>query len=475
MNVLIATPEAIPYAKTGGLADVAGTLLGEFQRLKLSARLVMPYYRRVKEGFSAEPLNKPFRVKIGEKVYSGGLYGSGPAVFIECDELFDREELYGTPEGDYPDNAQRFIFFSRAVLEAAKALDFKPDVIHVHDWQAGLVPFYLKTLYEGDPFFVDTKSVITIHNLGYQGIFPKEVLALAGLGPEFFTPETLEFYGNVNFLKAGLLGADRITTVSPTYAKEIMTPEYGFGLDGLLRKRAGAVSGILNGIDVNYWNPQKDTAIPANFGVRDLRGKLECRKALVKKCGFGNSRAPMASFIGRLSAQKGLDLLAGAAEAMIAWGMNLVILGKGDESYQDAMLELGEAYKGKVHVTIGFEDEFSHLIYAGSDMFLMPSIYEPCGLGQMIAMRYGTPPIARKTGGLSDTVLDYSPVKGGSGFLFESADADGLRQCARAALLACSEPRRWEQLVKTGMRLDLSWKASARKYVELYEEAAGRS
>ena len=482
MKILMATPEAVPYAKTGGLADVAGTLPGEFLKLKRDkpeVLLFMPFYKKIKNFVQAESLGKSFSIKIGEKTYKGSLCGDKYAVFIRSDEFFARDGLYGAPAGDYPDNDKRFIFFSRAVLEAARLLDFRPDIIHVHDWQAGLIPLYLKTLYRKDPFFGKTKSVLTVHNLGYQGLFPRESLPLTGLGWELFTPDGVEFWGKMNFLKAGIIGADMITTVSPTYAKEILTPEQGFGLDGLLRKRASAIRGILNGIDYGVWDPQTDAFIPKNFSVKDLSGKKESKKALVRECGFEDARAPIASFIGRLSSQKGINMLLDVAEDLVGWGLNLCVLGTGDEVYNKALASLSRKLAGRLKAFIAFDEKLSHLIYAGSDIFLMPSLYEPCGLGQMIAMRYGTPVVARRTGGLADTISDFSPLDGkGEGFLFAEKSASALKEALRSALLVYSMPRPWDSARRSGMRRDFSWRNSARQYIELYirlqRELAGK-
>lgn len=473
MKVLIASPEAVPYAKTGGLADVVGALSREFLKSRggPSVRLFMPYYKTLKA--NPKNLNLSFDIKIGGggPSYKGGLYSEGHAVFIRCDKLFGRDELYGTPSGDYPDNARRFIFFSKAVLEGAKLLGFRPDVVHVHDWQAALIPFFLKTLYSGDKFFKAVRSVLTIHNLGYQGLFPPEVMPEAGLGWEFFTPDTLEFYGKVNFLKAGIVAADALTTVSPTYAREILAPEQGFGLDGLLRKRASALSGILNGIDYGLWDPAKDPRLPANFsdGKDFIKGKGACKEALAARCGFKDPGAPVISFIGRLSAQKGVELFIEAASDPVLRGVNIAVLGKGDDYYQRALAALAEKRAGAFFLSFAFDEDLSHLMYAGSDMFLMPSRYEPCGLGQLISQKYGTPPVARKTGGLADTITDFEPLgESGTGFLFGDFSTSSLRECLRGALCAYAGKTRWRALARRGMAMDFSWANSARKYLELY-------
>jgi starch synthase len=476
VKILMASPEAVPYAKTGGLADVAGALPGEFlrQRIeKIKIMLVLPLYKKIKAGFELENTGKNFSIKIGDKSYKGSIHKNEYAFFIGCDEFFARDELYGTPAGDYPDNDKRFVFFARAVLEAAQATDFRPDIIHVHDWQAALIPLYLKTLYRKNPFFSISKSVLTIHNLGYQGLFPKESLPLTGLGWEFFNPDGVEFWGKVNFLKAGIIGADMITTVSPTYAKEILTPEQGFGLDGLLRKRQANIRGILNGLDYTIWDPEDDSFIPKPYSFKNLTGKRESKKALLKECGFENAKAPIASFVGRLSWQKGVDMLLGAAQDLTSWGLHLAILGTGDEGYNRAFAALSKKLSPRMKAFITFDEKLSRLIYAGSDIFLMPSRYEPCGLGQMISMHYGTPPVARKTGGLADTIADYSPLLGkGTGFLFEEQSPAALKECLRSALLVYAAPGRWEEITRNSMRRDFSWRNSARNYIELYRELA---
>ena len=479
MNVLMAASEAFPYAKTGGLADVAGAITAEMAKLGNDVLFVMPYYRTIKERFSfpagKKAAGERFEITIDGRMVSGSLRRHENTVFIECDQFYDRPELYGTPSGDYPDNPQRFIFFSRAVFEAARLLGFRPDIIHCHDWQAGLVPQYLKTLYRDDGFFSGSKSVLTIHNMGYQGVFPADVLPLTGLPPELFNPEGFEFYGKMNFLKAGIMGADIVTTVSPAYAKQIQTPEFGFGLDGVLKKRAGQerLRGIINGIDDCRWDPSTDRHIPGNYSLKNLAGKRACKEKLSRLCGFkDHGQKPVVCFIGRLSLQKGTDLLAAIAGEAVPEGVNLLFLGKGDELYQRELEDIGGKYPGSVYVRIGFDEEFSHLVYAGSDIFLMPSRYEPCGLGQMIALRYGTPPVATDTGGISDTVRNYAPLSGsGTGFLFGGPTAQALRQSLWYALCVYRSAPRWRSVIKSAMAEDFSWKKSALEYMEVYEEA----
>jgi starch synthase len=477
MKVLIATSEAVPFAKTGGLADVAGSLYREYGKTAtFDAALVLPLYREVREKFALRDTGLHFTIPVGAKSYPCRVWLFEPSVyFLEGNEFFDRAELYGTAEGDYPDNAARFTFFNRAVLEACMALGLKPDVIHCNDWQTGLIPLYLKTVYRNE-FFRETASVLTIHNLGYQGLFGAVDFPLTGLGSEWFNPAGVEFYGKVNFLKAGIIAADRITTVSRTYAREILTPEFGYGLDGVLRTRSRDLSGIVNGIDVEEWDPARDPAIPARYGPSDLKGKATCRKRLVEECSLrlGGSDAPLVALVGRLSTQKGLDLFIEVADEIVASGIGVIIFGKGDESLQEKVRGLGAKHAGAVYARIGYDESFAHRIYAGSDLFLMPSQYEPCGLGQMIAMRYGTVPVARKTGGLADTIVDHDALRGeGTGFLFEEYRPKAMRDCLKRALCVFVDRRRWTKMLVGAMKTDFSWEKSARQYIGLYHSASG--
>lgn len=474
MKILIATPEAVPFAKTGGLADVTGALLNEYNSMNQEAYLILPLYRIIKENFKLQNTGSKIKVPVGNRILTGRIFSYGNSTyFIECNEFFDRDDFYSTPQGDYPDNAARFVFLSRGILEACKVLGFKPDVIHCHDWQTGLIPLYLKTIYKSDRFFSRTAAVITIHNLGYQGLFSASEMSLTGLDWTLFNPEGIEFYGKINFLKAGLISADLITTVSNNYAREILTKEYGAGLDGVLRKRASALTGIVNGIDYSEWNPATDIFIPKNYNINDISGKRECKLHLLK--GFfmkPDVEMPLIGMVGRLSAQKGLDLILGSISEILSTGASLIIIGKGDEIFQKGLSEASERYKGRVYVKIGFQDDVAHKIYAGSDIFLMPSRYEPCGLGQLIAMRYGTVPVARKTGGLVDTVSDYEPLTGnGTGFLFTDYTSSAICGCLKIALCVYADKNRWQKLILNAMKMDFSWKASAMKYIGLYRDA----
>ncbi|MBI5050426.1 MAG: glycogen synthase, partial [Nitrospirae bacterium] len=370
-----------------------------------------------------------------------------------------------------PDNASRFTFYSRGVLEALKVLGIKVDVIHCNDWQTGLIPVYIKTIYRNE--FPKTATLITVHNLGYQGLFPPSEMPVTGLGWELFNMEELEFYGNINFLKGGIVFADIITTVSANYAREILTPEYGFSLDGVLKKRSSALYGVINGIDYNEWNPQKDSFIPANYSLDNLSGKAACKKSLQKACGFSQKNVPLIGMVSRLSAQKGLDLVADVMEGVVGEDAQVVILGKGDEPFHRIFSGFNEKYKGQVSVTIGFNNDLAHQIYAGSDIFLMPSKYEPCGLGQLIAMRYGTIPVGRKTGGIADTVEQYNPSKGtGTGFLFDGYSSEGLLNAVKTANELFKNKKHWSKIKKNAMSADFSWRQSAKKYLSLYKKAS---
>jgi starch synthase len=474
MKILIAASEAVPYAKTGGLADVAGALLKEHRKAGREAYLILPLYRRVKEHFDLTYTGRKVTVPVGGRKISGRIFShENISFFIECDEFFDRSELYGTADGDYPDNAARFIFFDRAVAEACIALNIRPDIIHCNDWQTGLLPFYLKTIYKS-AVFGGTVTMMTLHNLGYQGLFDAVDFALTGLPPRLFTPEGLEFFGKMNLLKAGLIGSEIITTVSETYAREILTPEYGFGLEGVLRKRSSDLYGVINGIDSQEWDPGQDRLIASTYGPSALTGKASCKSELIKECYLDphDRKSPLIALVGRLSAQKGLDILIESLDDIVSMGARLVVLGKGDDTIQKSVTTAAEKYKGRIFLKVGYDESFAHRIYAGSDMFLMPSRYEPCGLGQLISMRYGTIPVARRTGGLADTIEEYEPLKHlGTGFLFDDYLASSLIGCVRLALCAYVQRSRWKEMVGRAMERDFSWRNSAERYYNLYETA----
>jgi starch synthase len=474
MKILIATSEAVPYAKTGGLADVAGALVKEYRGMKKEAHIILPLYRSIKrKAVSLKYSGLKIKVPVGGRTIEARLFhDKSSAYFIECDEFFDREELYGTPLGDYADNASRFIFFSRGVLEACKRLRFQPDIIHCNDWQTGLIPLYLKTLYQMDPFFRETASLLTIHNLGYQGLFPATEIPLTCLGWGLYNPEGIEFYGKMNFLKAGLISADILTTVSNTYAKEILKKEFAFGLEGVLKMREHELFGVINGIDYDEWDPSRDTFIPEKFSSDDLRGKAGCKKRLIKEVLLDKVNRPLIGLVGRLSAQKGLDLVLQSLEELVSLGVNIILLGKGDESFHIGFSEAARKYKGRVSVTIGFDESLAHKIYAGSDFFLIPSKYEPCGLGQLISMRYGSIPLGRKTGGIADTIEDYNPLAlKGTGFLFSDFTPSAMLNAIKRAVCLYTDTSKMNKLVSDAMNMDFSWKRSAGRYIQLYDYA----
>ena len=477
MRIVFAAPEMVPFAKTGGLADVAGTLPKEIQALGQEVICFLPKYKKVDA--NRWPLKEEIsrlQIPVGSEVETGRVFRfsdpSGVQVyFIDQPEYFSRDELYGTPLGDYPDNDRRFIFFQRGVLETLRKLSFKPDVIHSHDWQTGLLATYLKTLYAKDPVFRKTKSVFTIHNLAYQGNFPPDSLSLTGLGWEEFRMERLEFYGKVSFLKAGLVYSDALTTVSPRYAEEIQGKEYGCGMEGVLRARRENLVGIVNGIDPKEWNPEADPDLPSRFSARSPEGKAACKAALQKENHFKvDARIPLLGIITRLADQKGLDILAPSVETLMKRGVQLVLLGTGEEKYHQIFKELANRYPSQLGAHILFDARLAKRIYAGSDIFLMPSRYEPCGLGQLISFRFGTVPLVRETGGLADTVDDFDPSTGkGTGFVFKEYETKAFLKALERALEAFRDPKVWLKLVKSGMKCDFSWKASAKEYVELYE------
>ncbi|MCX7793192.1 MAG: glycogen synthase GlgA [Thermodesulfovibrionales bacterium] len=476
MKIFIVTPEAVPYAKTGGLADVTGALLKEFRRAGHEAWIILPFYSAVEKSGGFSDTGIRFSVDIlSQKIEASVIESMDreyPAFFVRCDRFFMREGLYGTSAGDYLDNCIRFSFFSRAAIKLFKTLNKRPDVLHVHDWQTALIPFYLKNFYKDDLFFRDTKTVLTIHNLGYQGLFSPTELPYTGIGLEYFNPEGIEFYGKINFLKAGIISADAITTVSESYAREILTEEYGYGLDGVLRKRAGRLYGILNGIDYSIWNPETDPVIPHRYSLSSLKGKLFCRKKLIKELGIEiRDSQPLIGFVGRFVSQKGIDLIESTLPEIIKAGFGLVMIGQGEKTFEQSLDKKHREFKKNFFFKRVYDDSLARKVYAGSDIFLMPSRYEPCGLVQLIAMRYGTIPVARATGGLKDTIEDYNHLSGkGSGFLFSGYNGSAMLESLKRAMCVFQNKRRWSALVKDSMKKDFSWKHSAQKYIKLFND-----
>jgi len=480
LKILFASSEVVPFAKTGGLADVSGALPRAIKAQGHDVRVIMPKYRTANsQRFGFKSLDRSLAIPLGGGVHivyilEAELEGSLPVYFIDYKPYFDREELYGTPEGAYEDNAERFILFSRAVLEATEAIGFQPDVIHCNDWQTGLVPVYLKKLYKKDSFFHKTAIVLTIHNIAYQGTFPKETLSLAGLSEEEFTPEKLEFYGQVGFLKGGLVYADVLNTVSATYSKEIQSsPEFGYGLEGVLAHRSQDLYGILNGIDYDEWNPARDELIPVNYTLGEIYKKKECKRALLEENNLPtNLDWPFLGMISRLAKQKGLDIVGEAIQQMMKLDLYFILLGTGEEEYHRLFSSIGRKYAAKAAIRITFDNALAHRIYAGCDLFLMPSRYEPCGLGQMISLAYGTAPVVNRTGGLADTIEEFEPETGkGNGFFLKGYSPSGLVSALERAINVYKRKEVWQKLVKNMMQSDFSWAHSSKEYLKLYERA----
>ncbi len=480
LKILFATPEAVPFAKTGGLADVAGALPKYLRALGCELKLVMPYYRMVKNsGLPHQYLGEEIEVSLGEEklkadIYLGHLNQDIPVYFIGREEFFDRESLYSTPKGDYFDNAERFIFFSKAALNLCHHIGFSPDIIHHHEWQTGLIPAYLKSTSRNDPFYSRTAAVFTIHNIAYQGLFKKEKFTLTALPTEMYNPEGIEFWERINFMKAGIVYADAINTVSKKYSEEIQTPEYGYGLEGILRKKKENLYGILNGVDYEDWNPSHDPHLIARYDLRDLSGKKECKKDLLKEFHLPPSleNVPLLAMISRLADQKGFDLLAEILEPLFTLDIGFVLLGTGEQKYHDLFAQVAKKYPQKAGIRIAYDDRLAHKIEAGADFFLMPSKYEPCGLNQIYSLKYGTIPVVRATGGLDDTILHYDPAtKKGNGFKFTRYDAKEFLNTLKGAVRFYSQPEHWRQLLQNAMSADFSWERSAEAYVQLYRKA----
>jgi starch synthase len=476
-RVLFVSSEVVPFAKTGGLADVVGSLPRALIKLGCEASVVMPKYKSISPEKHKMKLEiKGMAVPMGMGEMSADIYSTklgdthGTVYFIQNDRYFDRDGFYGTAEGDYHDNAERFAFFSRAVLEMIKNLSWKPEILHLNDWQSGLVAAYLKSVLKGQAPFDAIRTLFSIHNMAYQGLFPKYVLPMTGIGWEEYQHEKLEFYDQVNYLKAGLVYSDALNTVSERYAQEIQTDEFGHGLQGVLKSRASDLYGIVNGLDYDEWNPATDKEIPAQYTVKNHEKKSESKKTLLQELSLAyKPQTPVIGLISRLTDQKGLDLIAEIIQDFLSMDLQFVVLGTGDLKYHTLLSDLKSQYPDKLAVSLKFDNRLAKLIYAGSDMFLMPSRFEPCGLGQMIAMKYGTVPLVRKTGGLSDTVDNLSlDGKKGTGFVFENYKSDELLFILRRAVEAFRQPKLWADLVQRDMKQDFSWDASARKYLELY-------
>ncbi len=482
LNVMFVSPEAVPFAKTGGLADVAGALPIALSKLGMRVCLLMPLYGMIRQGnFELTKAISDLEVQfdfytLKFDVYSAEIEGV-TFYFVERDEFFDRRQLYGTPKGDYFDNFERYIFLAKTVKPVCQALDLKLDIIHCHDWQSALVPVYLRELWQSDEIFTQTASVFTIHNLAYQGLFAKEKYHLLDLDLSLFWMDGLEFYDKINFLKGGILWSDAVTTVSRQYSQEIQTPEFGCGLEGVLRARADVLTGIVNGVDYSIWNPSTDKLIAAPYSAADLTGKEKNKHALMSEYKLDPKlkEAPLLGMVSRLADQKGFDLLEAILPELMAENLTLVILGTGDEKYHKLLTEAAEKYQGRLGVKIAFDNKIAHLIEAGADMFLMPSYYEPCGLNQIYSLKYGTIPVVRATGGLVDTIEPVdTKQKTGTGFRFEEYTAEAFLACIREACQAYRNKTLWKQLMANAMNRDFSWESSAKAYESLYRQTLAR-
>lgn len=486
LNVLMLSSEVEPFAKTGGLADVSSSLPKAIKSLNHEIRIMMPRYGSINERqcqLHELARLKEIPIPLGRKqllasVKSSFLANSHSKIqvyFLDNSTLYARPGLYVSPDTkkDYPDNDERFFFFNRGTLEILKKLGWKPDIIHCNDWQTGLVPVYLKTLYRDDPFYADTRTVFTIHNMAYQGVFPKSSFEITGLPPDVLSEEGIQRDGCLNLLKAGLVYADAITTVSEKYAEEIQSSqEFGCGLQDVVRRREHDLTGILNGIDSNEWNPATDRVIPHKYDFKTIDLKAENKKALLAHVGLSFSESvPTIGMVSRLAEQKGFDIIMDVFDKLVQLPVQIVVLGVGEKRYHDFLESATKRFPGKVAAVLSFNLDLAHLIEAGSDMFLMASRYEPCGLNQMYSLKYGTVPIVRATGGLDDTVEDFNPsTQAGNGFKFVDYNGESMLLAVKRAVDTFADRALWKRIIKNGMQKDFSWELSAKKYLHLYRK-----
>ncbi|HJT89225.1 MAG TPA: glycogen synthase GlgA [Bryobacteraceae bacterium] len=471
-RVLMVSSEAAPLAKTGGLADVVGSLPAALHAVGDEAAVLIPRYASIPLK-GARRVYDRLPIHLGPERYDASLYLAPeeyPLYVLDCPPLYGRDGFYGEAGVDYPDNHVRFAVLARAALAVARFL-FKTEIFHCHDWQAGLVPVYLRTMFTSDPTFLGVKTLFTIHNLGYQGLFPKTALDEVALDPGVYRPDGMEFFGQISYLKGGITFADALNTVSPAYAREIQTPEFGFGLDGVLRERADVLTGILNGVDYREWNPETDPFLPARYSAEDLSGKRICKQRLLDEFGLQSEamERPLLGLVSRFTPQKGTDLIAEVADYLISSGMYLVAIGTGEPEYEEALLEIAARHPGRIAVRIGFDNALAHRIEAGADIFLMPSRYEPCGLNQIYSLKYGTVPVVHATGGLDDTIND------GTGFKFAGYSGPAFLAAIREAGRVFFDPGAWKAMMLRGMTQDFSWSRSAAQYSALYRQLLERS
>lgn len=482
LNLLLVTSEASPLAQTGGLGQVCGSLPPALTKLALQVTVVMPLYRSIdRKAHNLRSTNLRLIVplagwKIASRVWRGDLDGC-PVYLLANEDLYNRAGLYGGAQGDYLDNVLRFTFLCRGAVELARALGQPVDLVHVHDWQTGLLPAYLATR----PFDLGplegAASLLTIHNLAFQGRFRRDLFRVTGLPDSFDNLAGAELWGDFSLLKAGLVSADALSTVSPSYAQEIQTPDGGMGLDGLLRSRRGDLFGILNGVDYGVWSPEQDPHLPAAYSAADVSGRPLCRQALLQAFGLlpAPARTPVLGFVGRLTEQKGVSLMLEAAPAMLARGLRLLVLGTGEPWFEQALSDLARSYPDQVGLKLAYSEPLAHLMQAGCDIMLMPSSFEPCGLNQMYAMRYGAAPLVHATGGLKDTVTPFDPAKGqGTGFVFAPYAVEPLLDALEQALAVWAQPAQWRRLMANAMAQDFSWEVSARAYAALYRRLVQR-
>lgn len=486
LNVLFLSSEVFPFAKTGGLADVASALPQALKEIGHEVRLAIPRYGfvnerkfRIHEIIRLKDIDIPIGKKVAKlNVKSSFLIGERTKVqiyFIDSAEFFGRQGIYQDPKTkkDYPDNDERFIFYSRGIFEILKRLGWAPHIIHCNDWQSGLVPVYLKKIYSKDPFFKNVKTVFTIHNVAYQGNFPKETFQKSGLPDDVFTPDGAEFYDKFSFMKAGIVYSDYVTTVSNTYSKEISgSEEYGCGMEGVLKKKKRAFSGIVNGIDYSLWNPDSDQFIPFKYSVKTIDAKVENKKYLLKRFNKKfDATIPLLGMVTRLVEQKGIDLLMDGFADLMKMNVQLILLGTGEKQYHTKLESLAKKYQDRFMLELGYNDELAHLIEGAADIFLMPSKFEPCGLNQLYSLKYGTIPIVRKTGGLADTVTEVNPQKGtGTGFFFEKYDSRDMLKAVSHAVNLFGDQKSWQKIMRNAMMQDYSWTSSAKQYEELYNK-----
>ncbi len=478
MNIVHAASELFPFMKTGGLADAVGGLTKALAAAGHEVSVFLPGYRAALDHPDADGVERIHRLQIelGGRYLEADLLrlrlAPGYTVyFVARDEFFDRRGAYGTNERDYDDNAERFIFFAKAVAEAMRLADLKADVVHAHDWQTALLPVYVRLAEERHDTSLAVKTVFTVHNLSFQGVFPMDAFAFTNLPEEFRSVDGLEFFGQLNLMKAGLLFGDRVTTVSPTYAREIQSPEFGCGLEGVIATRASDLVGLLNGIDDSIWNPATDLLLPARYSADDPSGKAKCRRALLKKCGFDpETKAPIFGMICRLTEQKGIDLLLSARRFFETEDCRLIVVGMGRSHYEEALQELAQVNPRRIALARVLDEPMTHLVEAGADFFLMPSIFEPCGLNQMYSLRYGTIPVCSRVGGLVDTVTDLEEAPdGGTGLLFAPTE-QGISWALERAMILHRNPEKLRAAIGRGMRREFGWATAARRYEQLYND-----